>query len=227
MGGHTDEPSVTADADGYMVPQLCDHPGLVCCMVDCATNVHRLWLYHADTHIDRHHICSICIGKWPDLRCNFGILQPVYNCTRQPADVAAAGCFPPLPRPSARRQAATAHGCLAPWMLVRTARTARPCGYDACNGRPAALELQCAKAIPHDADASVAHTATQCTSLRTAAAAAESSSRLASVAETHLSAALLAAQRLREHAHRRLACRVLVMWHTHAAVRLTQQAHAA
>jgi hypothetical protein len=80
MGGHTDEPSVMTDADGYTVLQLRDHPGLVCCVVGCATNVHRLWFYHADTCVDRRRVCSICVGKWPDLCCNFGVLQPTYDC---------------------------------------------------------------------------------------------------------------------------------------------------
>ena len=65
----------------------------------------------------------------------------------------------------------------------------------------AALELQRAEAMPHGADAPIAHTAARCTLLRAAAAAAESSSQLASVAETRLRAALLAAQWLLAHAH--------------------------
>ena len=47
MGGHTDKPSVTMDADSCAVLQLCGHPGLVCCVVGCAMNMHRLWFYHA------------------------------------------------------------------------------------------------------------------------------------------------------------------------------------
>ena len=92
-GGRADEPStplVTTDADGYTVPQLRDHPGLVCCVVGCATNVHRLWFYHADTRVDRRRVCGHCIGKWPDLRSNFGEPYAAYGCSRQPAHSAAA-----------------------------------------------------------------------------------------------------------------------------------------
>ena len=72
MGGHTDEPSVFTDADAYTTPQLRDQPGLMCCVVGCATNVHRLWYYHANSRTDRRRVCGHCIGEWPDLRCNFG-----------------------------------------------------------------------------------------------------------------------------------------------------------
>ena len=57
MGGCADEPfappvTIMMDADSCTVLQLRDHPVLVCCMVGCATNVHRLWFYHTDTRFD-------------------------------------------------------------------------------------------------------------------------------------------------------------------------------
>ena len=54
MGGCTDEPSVppvTTDAVSCTVLQLHGQPGLVCCMVGCNTNLHRLWYYHTDHRV--------------------------------------------------------------------------------------------------------------------------------------------------------------------------------
>ena len=118
MGGHTDEPSVMTDADGYTAAQLCDYPGLMCCVVGCTTNVHRLRLYHADTRVDRRRVCSICVGKWPDLRCNFGVLQPAYDCARQPADIAAAAAQVAFRRFLVQARAARQqeHTAALPWL---------------------------------------------------------------------------------------------------------------
>ena len=172
---------------------------------------------------------ALAIGP-ADLRCKFGVLQPTYDCARRPADVAASAAQAAFRRflvqaRTARQQqhmAALHPGCrYASRTLYDRATTTR------ATADQAALELQRAEAKPHDADAPVAHTAARCASLRTAAAAAGSISQLASAAEACLEAVLLAAQRLRVHTHGRLARRVLVTWHMHAAMQLARQARAA
>ena len=139
------------------------------------------------------------IGKWPDLRSNFGELYAACDCSCQPAHSAAATAQAALRRFLVQAHATRQRQHMA--ALHPSCRYTSRALYDRAattraTADQAALELQHAEAMPHDADAPIAHTAARRTSLRTAAAAAESSSQLASVAETRLCAALLAAQRL-------------------------------
>ena len=227
MGGYAVQPVVTTDADGYTTPLLRDQPGLLCCRVGCDNNVHRLWFYHASHIHDRRRVCGCCVARWPDLRRNFDDRYLAYDCSRQPAGLAAAKVQRAFRRFIVRtraaklqeRMAGMSPGCrYAPRALHDRVAATRAAADEA------ALELQRVEAMPHGH--SVSGNIDHRHSVAQAARAAESSSQLAVAVEARLQAAMLAARRLRANAHVRHMGRALLTWHAHAATRLARQARA-
>ena len=72
-------PIVSTSADGYTTPKLDSRPGLDCCVIGCDVNVDAVWYYHRDHNKDRRRVYSTCMGKWLDLRRNFGVQYFAYR----------------------------------------------------------------------------------------------------------------------------------------------------